>query len=151
MRTHSNQEEMNNSNLTQDTQIADLLCLHDSRFVRGMLIVAGFLALILGALGAVLPVLPTTPFIILAAYCFARSSERFHKKLLTNQFAGPIIHEWCQYRSIKLKVKRWVYLLMTLSFGSSILLVPELWHQIMLISIGAILAIFIWRIPVREQ
>lgn len=136
--------------LAADQQTADLLCLHDSPLVRAMYLSAGFLALFLAVLGAILPVLPTTPFVLLAAACFARGSEYFHRKLLENRIAGPIIREWTLYRSIPLRVKRWVYFLMTLSFGSSILIVPELWQKIMLIVVGSILAGYVWRIPVRE-
>lgn len=104
----------------------------------------------MGVLGAVLPVLPTTPFVLLAAFCFARSSARFHNKLLANRIAGPIIREWCQYRSIPRRAKHWAYLLMALSFCSSILLVPAVWQKVMLAVIGIILAVFIWRVPVRD-
>jgi len=133
-----------------DQQAAGLLCLHDSPLVRAIYLGAGFLALFLGALGAVLPVLPTTPFVLLAAACFARGSEHFHHKLLTHRIAGPIIREWCIYHSIPRRAKRWAYFLMTLSFGSSILMVPEMWQKIMLVVIGGILAFYVRRIPVRE-
>lgn len=133
-----------------EQQTADLLCLHDSPLVRALYLGAGFLALFLAILGAVLPVLPTTPFVLLAAACFARGSEYFHCKLLENRIAGPIIREWTLYRSIPQRVKRWVYFLMTLSFGSSIWIVPEPWQKIMLVVIGCILAGYVWRIPVRK-
>ena len=96
------------------------------------------------------PVLFTTLFVLLAAACFARSSERFHQRLLANRIAGPIIREWREHRSIPRGVKRWVYLLMTISFGSSILLMPSVEYQAMLAVLGIILAVFIWRIPVRD-
>ena len=149
---HASEQQKTNQNERKvaDKQTADLLCLHDSPIVRILYLSAGFLALLLGALGAVLPVLPTTPFVLLAAACFARGSERFHRKLLENRIAGPIIREWNIYHSIPHRVKCWVYFLMSLSFGSSILIVPELWQKIMLIGIGSVLAFYIWRIPVRE-
>lgn len=149
--TESKQTQQNPQS-TNDPQVQaeDLLNLHDSPFARAMYIGAGFLALFLGLLGAILPVLPTTPFILLAAACFARGSEHFHRKLIENRITGPIIVEWCRYRSIPYAVKRWVYLLMALSFGSSILIVPETWQKIMLITIGSILTFYIWRIPVRN-
>ncbi len=134
-----------------DQQAIDLLCLHDSPIIRAMYMGAGFLAIFLGALGAFLPILPTTPFILLAAACFARGSEYFHRKLLGNRIAGPIIYEWATYRSIPRRVKRWVYLLIAISFSSSILIVPETWQKLMLILIGSILVFFIWRIPIREK
>ena len=131
-------------------QTTDLLCLHDSPFVRAMYLGAGFLALFLGILGAVLPILPTTPFVLLSAACFARGSERFHQKLLANRIAGPIILEWRIYHSIPRRAKRWAYFLMALSFSSSILIVPEVWQKVMLVGIGCTLVFYIWRIPVRE-
>ena len=129
---------------------SDLLSLHDSPIVRAIYLSVGFLALLLGIIGAFLPVLPTTPFILLAAACFARGSEYFHRKLLENRIAGPIIIEWQMHRSIPRQVKRWVYFLMAISFSSSMIIVPEIWQKIMLLMIGLILGFFIWRIPVRE-
>ena len=124
--------------------------LHDSRLVRGLYLALGIVALVLAVLGAVLPVLPTTPFVLLAAACFARGSKHFHDRLLVNRFAGPLIREWREHHSIPRRVKRWVYLLMALSFGSSILLMPAVWQQVMLAVLGIVLAVFIWRIPVRD-
>ncbi len=150
MQTHPNEKIHHHyPKPTQEAKTAALLCIHDSPLVRGLYLSAGFAALMMGILGAVLPVLPTTPFILLAAFCFARSSAHFHNKLLANRVAGPIIHEWCQYRSIPRRAKRWAYILMTLSFCSSILLVPAMWQKVMLLVIGVILAIFISRVPVR--
>ncbi|HTJ55874.1 MAG TPA: YbaN family protein [Nitrosospira sp.] len=123
---------------------------HDSRLMRGIYLTVGFAALILGAVGIVVPVLPTTPFVLLAAACFARSSRRFHDMLLANRIAGPIIREWVEYRSIPRRVKRWVYLLLALSFGSSILVMPSVGYQVMLAVLGLILTVFVWRIPVRD-
>ncbi len=151
MQASEPREASQNVQQAENRQTADLLCLHDSPFVRFLYLGAGFLSLFLGVLGAVLPVLPTTPFVLLAAACFARGSERFHRKLLENSIAGPIIREWQLYHSIPYRVKRWVYFLMTLSFGSSILIVPEPWQKLMLVIIGSILAFYIWRIPARNN
>lgn len=133
----------------ESTQI-HILQLHDSSCIRWLYFVIGLTALLAGILGVFLPVLPTTPFILLAAGCFARSSERFHTLLMNHRIAGPIIREWCEYRSMPAKVKRWAYLLMTLSFGSSILLVSSFWLKGMLAMLALLLAFFIWRVPVRE-
>lgn len=127
-----------------------LLCLHDSPFVRAMYLGAGIFALILGVVGIILPILPTTPFILLAAAYFARGSKYFYLKLLTNQTVGPTILEWRTYHSIPRPIKRWIYLLMILSFGISVLIVSELWLKLMLVVIGIILVFFIWRVPVRN-
>ncbi|GKS68168.1 inner membrane protein YbaN [Nitrosomonas sp. PY1] len=133
-----------------ESQITGLLKLHDSPMARMLYLAGGFLALFFGILGILLPILPTTPFILLAAACFARGSERFYRKLMENRITGPIIYEWLTYHSIPARVKRWVYVLITLSFVSSIFIVSEVWQKIMLVMLGSILVFCIWRIPVRK-
>lgn len=118
--------------------------------MRGFYLVLGMVALLLGGLGIVLPVLPTTPFVLLAAGCFARGSKPFHDWLLGNRIAGPLIREWREYRAMPRRAKHWAYTLMILSFGSSILVMASPWHRIMLIVLGGVLGFFLWRVPVRE-
>lgn len=147
---HAPSTMANDEYQAKNPQSSDLLSLHASPVVRAIYLSIGFLALLLGVIGAFLPVLPTTPFILLAAACFARGSEHFHRKLLENRIAGPIIMEWRMHRSIPRHVKRWVYLLMAISFSSSMIIVPEVWQKTMLFALGLALVFFIWRIPVRE-
>jgi hypothetical protein len=123
---------------------------HDSQFVRGLYLSLGILALILGGLGVVLPLLPTTPFVLLAAACFARSSEYFHERMLAHRVVGPMIREWREHRAMSRRVKRWAYLLMILTFGFSILLMDATWHRMMLAVAGTALGFFLWRVPVCE-
>ena len=65
----------------------------------------GFLFLALALAGIFLPLLPTTPFVIVAAACFARSSEKWHQWLLGNATFGPMIQRWEQQRCITARVK----------------------------------------------
>lgn len=123
---------------------------HASRWVRLVCLGAGFTALALALAGVVLPLLPTTPFVLLAAACFAKSSTRFHGWLLGQSIAGPLIREWRQYHAMPRRTKRVAYGLMLLSFGGSILFLDSTWHRAMLASLGLGLAWFIWRVPVRE-
>ena len=67
---------------------------------RGLLIILGWLAVVLATLGVVLPLLPTTPFLLLAAWCFARSSPRFHHWLLHRSWFGPYLRHWQQHRAL---------------------------------------------------
>ena len=124
--------------------------LHGSRWVRLFCLSAGFTALGLGVVGIVVPVLPTTPFVLLAAACFARSSARFHDYLLGHRVAGPILHDWQTHRAMPRRAKRAGFLLMAVSFGSSILIMQSPWHRLMLAVLGLVLAFFLWRVPVRE-
>lgn len=73
--------------------------------MRGVLFVAGLLFVALGFVGAFLPVLPTTPFLILAAACFARSSRRFESWLLDHPRFGPLLRDWRQRGAIPRKAK----------------------------------------------
>ena len=76
-----------------------------SRLVRGLLIAAGTIFVGLGLLGIILPILPTTPFLLLAAACYARSSKRFYDWLLTNKWFGSYLKNYWEGKGIPLKVK----------------------------------------------
>ena len=75
------------------------------RAKRIALIIVGISALALGGLGVVLPLLPTTPFILVAAFAFAKSSDRLHRWLLDHDVFGPLITNWRQYGAISRNTK----------------------------------------------
>ncbi|WP_045858987.1 YbaN family protein [Teredinibacter purpureus] len=110
------------------------------------LISIGWVAVLLGLAGIFLPILPTTPFLILAASCFANSSERFHRWLLNSPLFGPIISDWQQKRAIQAKTKRWAILVVLLTFGSSIFIVPSFSLKLMLLVMLCICLFFIIRL-----
>ena len=75
------------------------------RAKRIVFFVVGVLALGLGALGVLLPILPTTPFVLVAAFAFANSSERLHQWLLDHRLFGPLIDNWRRYHAISRNAK----------------------------------------------
>jgi len=76
-----------------------------SRLMRGVFLVLGLGFVALGFIGIFLPVLPTTPFLILAAACFARSSERLEGWLLNHRHFGPLLRDWRARGAIPRKAK----------------------------------------------
>jgi hypothetical protein len=93
-----------------------------SRASRAAWLAGGLTALALGVAGAALPLLPTTPFLLLAAFCFARSSQRLHDWLLGHRQFGPLIRAWQRERAIPRRAKRAAYVSMAAVFALSLLL-----------------------------
>ena len=105
--------------------------------IRALLIILGTLCLALGVLGMFLPVLPTTPFLLLAATCYARSSERFYHWLMTNRWFGEYIKNYREGRGIPLKQKVVTILLLWLTIGSTAwLAISQWWVRLILLGIA---------------
>ena len=125
---------------------------HSSLTVRVLLVAAGTLCVGLGLLGLFMPVLPTTPFLLLAAACYARASNRFYNGLLNNRTFGPTIREWRRYRSIAYRTKLTAIALMAMTLTVSIVFfVRNPYLQAALAGLGAALAICLYRIPSRDR
>ena len=74
---------------------------------RILFVIAGSVALVLGIIGILLPLLPTTPFLLLAAICYMRGSKRLYNMLLCNRFIGNYIRNYLEGRGMSLKMKIW--------------------------------------------
>jgi uncharacterized membrane protein YbaN (DUF454 family) len=109
--------------------------------------VTGVLCVGLAILGAILPILPTTVFLIMATACFAKSSPRMQRKLLNNKTFGPLIHEWQQHRSIPRKAKRIALLTIILSVVWSAYLLQDIMLTTLVIILVIGPFIFLWRLP----
>jgi uncharacterized protein len=83
---------------------------------------AGLLALAIGGLGVILPLLPTTPLVILAAFCFSKSSPRLRRWLLSHRIFGPLIRDWEATGAIAPRYKAIALTAMALAFGLSLML-----------------------------
>jgi hypothetical protein len=125
---------------------------HDSTAVRWVLTAAGFVSVSLGIAGIVLPVLPTTPFMLLAAACFARSSPRFHRWLLAHRTFGPIVREWERHRAIPYRTKLWAIALMSATLAASVVFfVKPPWLKAALAAFGIVLSVWLDNIPSRDR
>ena len=107
----------------------------------------GFVFLGIAAVGVVLPLLPTTPFVLLAAGCFAQSSERMHRWILANETFGPMVRDWERKRCVSCRVKAIAIGSMVIVGGVSVFVVlDEMLMRILgglLILIGATVVVML--------
>jgi uncharacterized membrane protein YbaN (DUF454 family) len=122
-----------------------------SSFKRLLLLVLGWLSLILGIIGVILPLLPTTPFILLSAWCFSQSSKRFHHWLRQHKYFGPMIEDWQSDKGIPKKSRNRAIIFMWCGMALSIFLVSKFWATLMLICIGTCVSIYLLRLPLRTE
>ena len=97
------------------------------RPVRYLWVSGGLVALLLGLIGAFLPVLPTTPFLLLAAACFSRGSPRLHRWIREHPRFGPLVCDWEEYRAISLRAKRLAISMLVIVGGGGLFFIP-LWQ-----------------------
>jgi uncharacterized membrane protein YbaN (DUF454 family) len=107
----------------------------------------GILCVAIGAIGVVLPLLPTTPFLLLAAYCFARSSPRLHDWLLNHPSFGPLISNWDQYGSIDRRSKQIAMIVIVLTLCTTLVIGVPWWALVSQVIVLAIAATFILTRP----
>jgi uncharacterized membrane protein YbaN (DUF454 family) len=103
---------------------------------KALLIFTGTVCVALGVLGMFLPLLPTTVFLLMAAYCYSRSSERFHTWLLTNRLFGPYISNYKSGKGISVRQKVSTISILWLSIGASIWLIGGFWITLLLLAIA---------------
>ena len=115
------------------------------RSVRYALLAVGWLSIALGVIGIFLPVLPTTPFLLLAAACFMRSSRRFYLWLVNHRQLGPWIVDYLEGQGIPLKGKVYAIGLMWLSILFSCYLVPLPWARGFMLTSAVLVTIYILR------
>lgn len=118
--------------------------------MRGLWLALGLVCVAIGALGVVLPGLPTTPFLILAAACFLRSSRRLYERVLANPTFGPTVRAWRETGTIPAATK-WTAL-GTMAFFVSVAviwLIPPAWPWVRwgVLAAGVVGALYLLRLP----
>lgn len=130
----------------------DPTLLHRSRLVRALLWTAGTASLLLGLIGVVLPGLPTTPFVLLAAACYAKASPRLHTALLNHRLTGPMLRDWEQHHSLTRRTKTVAVISMLVMVSFSIWSLRHHWiAPAVLVVLGVIGAWVVLRIPTRRH
>ncbi len=110
--------------------------------------IVGVVAVLLGVIGIFLPLLPTTPFILLAAACFARGSERMHNWLLNHGLFGRLLRDYEAGRGIPARAKVVALVMMWPSLGYAMWRVDLLWLRLLLLLIGVGVSVYLLRLPV---
>jgi uncharacterized protein len=114
--------------------------------VRRLWIAAGWTSLGLGILGAFLPLLPTTPFVLLAAFCFARGSRRLHTWLMEHRWLGAPLRRWRHDRTISVKTKWTLTAMYGLAIPVAVWFAPFWWLKVLLGVgvVGALVGLWLW-------
>lgn len=119
---------------------------------RRLFWLAGAVSLAFALIGVILPGLPTTPFVLLAAGCFLRASPRAHAWLLRSHTFGPLIREWELHRAIPRRVKRFALLTMLLTGAGSLwFLDGQPWLQFAVLGGMSLGGLMVWRLPTRHE
>jgi uncharacterized membrane protein YbaN (DUF454 family) len=111
----------------------------------------GCLCIILGVVGIFLPLIPTTPFLLLAAWLFARSSKRFHSWLISQPKLGPFILVWQNGGGIERHTRTRVLICLWASMCISMLIIAKIWAVVVLICTGCGVTFYIMRQPVSNK
>src|SRR5690554_4202265 len=121
------------------------------KFKHYFIFCCGWLCVLLGIIGALLPVMPTTPFMILAVACFAETSPRFHKMLLNNRWIGAPLKQWDQTKTVRRRTKIQAVVMLIIAFSFSIIM---LWGrvglQMILLGLAVIMIGFVLRLKEAE-
>jgi len=114
------------------------------KIVKHLILLGGFISLILGIIGIVIPILPTTPFLLLASAAFAKSSKRFDRWLLNNKILGTYIKNYREGKGLPLQIKILTLSLLWITITISMFFLLDLtWVLILLICIALAVSLHI--------
>jgi uncharacterized protein len=110
----------------------------NNKFLKILLIISGTISLVLGIIGIFIPLLPTTPFLLLTAACYIRSSDKFYRKLIENKIIGNYIRNYREKKTLPFKIKITSIAFLWITILYAIIFVAEyLWLRILLGLIAA--------------
>lgn len=119
-----------------------------NRSIQYIYIGCGWFFVGLGLIGIFLPILPTTPFILVAAFFFAKSSPRWHHWLRTSNLFGKIVRDWEKNHSVAFKTKLIASIIMFIVFSLSLMVVnPAFWIKLIILSLGLAVLLYLWTRP----
>jgi len=122
-----------------------------SKFKRIIYSIVGYVSLTLGIIGLIFPILPTTPFLLVAAACFARNSEKAYNWLIHNRIFGKFIRDYRAGKGIPIKVKIYTLFFLWITIFISIFFISIFWIQILLFVIASLVSIHIIMIKPKSR
>jgi len=119
--------------------------------VKRTIFIFGWFSFVMGVIGIFLPLLPTTPFILLAAACFARSSPRFYAWITSHPRFGPSIADYLAGKGLPLKAKLMATGLLWTSVSFTLLVVSLIWAKLAMLLTALAVSIYIFRLPTLKN
>jgi uncharacterized membrane protein YbaN (DUF454 family) len=119
---------------------------------KGLLVITGTVAVVLGAIGVFVPLLPTTPFLLLAAACFIRSSERLYGRLIHHRWFGSYIQNYREHRAMTLRAKvAGLVLLWTVIGYSALAVVSAWWLRLILVLVAVAVTVHLLHLKTLRE
>jgi uncharacterized membrane protein YbaN (DUF454 family) len=122
-----------------------------SKLKKIIFYIIGYISVALGLIGLIFPILPTTPFLLLAAACFAGNSEKTYNWLVNNKIFGKVIRDYREGKGLSVKVKAYSLFFLWLTIFLSILVISILWVQILLLVIASVVSLHVILIKPKKK
>jgi uncharacterized protein len=127
-----------------------VLPIERARWLRALWLLAGACCLLTGIVGIFVPLLPTTPFVLLAAFCFSRGCLRCEAWLLQHPRFGPAVRQWREHRAIPLRAKQIAWVMMAAGSAWAWWQLPPRWGWLPA-AVCAVVAFWMWRLPNAQR
>jgi len=118
------------------------------RLKRILLLIAGSLSLFLGITGIILPLLPTTPFLLLAAFCYLRSSKKLYRWLICHRLFGAYIYSYLHFRAVRRRARNLALLLLWSTLTLTIILISNTAVTLILVGVGVAVSIHLLKLKI---
>ena len=123
-----------------------------NKILRATFLTCGFLFTFFAFLGVLLPVVPTTPFLIVAAACFYRSSGRFYNMIMYNRYFGHYLQDYRSGKGIPLRVKIMALVFLWISTLVSVFIfIPYLWLEILVIAVDVAITVHLYLVRTKQE